>query len=380
MGVRRLPKVWHALPDWKTLRSLCPRNAKSKGNRAISVVYKPLAAISSLAASAPVCTAIGTNRRRAARNRACRSRLILPARRGLTHPASGGAVWFTCDGVGKTKNVLPTITHNVAAPNDTVVFVRDGSARSGAGLRALLSIVETALDDPQFQSLNEVDQTMYAGDASRPTAGQIVFKRFGLTQPGKRRALDIFDESINFIEDAAVCMLPIRVLSRSSTRLEEFHLRSGCRTACCGRSNGFHVWPLSEDWTGQILLLRRGADHVARRSILATAWGRTLATRSRAQRFALGLKSRNTRSVSRGNCANSPVHEPLVTTGGPAPDVASCANRRSTSTRRACRSRLIHAARRSPAYSASRRTLQRGHGAPGRRRCGGADCCHLSPR
>lgn len=61
-----------------------------------------------------------------------------------------------------------------------------------------------ALNDVEFRSLQSIDQPMLASDAARPTSRKVVLKGFGFTQAGKRARLNIFNQRIDFVADAAV--------------------------------------------------------------------------------------------------------------------------------------------------------------------------------
>ena len=50
-----------------------------------------------------------------------------------------------------------------------------------------------------FCAFDAVDQTMLAGNAPRPPAGEITFKGLGRAEPGEGMALDVLDQRIYLV-------------------------------------------------------------------------------------------------------------------------------------------------------------------------------------
>jgi hypothetical protein len=69
----------------------------------------------------------------------------------------------------------------------------------GSSSQRVKSVMEAVLRDRQLAAFDAVDQTMLAGNAPRPPAGEISFKGLGLAEPGEGVALDVLDQRIYLV-------------------------------------------------------------------------------------------------------------------------------------------------------------------------------------
>jgi len=96
----------------------------------------------------------------------------------------------------------------------------------------------TTLHHNQIPLLDRINQPVFIINSTRPHTGQLVLEWFGLTDTGKRLALDCFDQFINALENAFVGSLPIKIIipSRLPKTNQHYRFRSIHAAPECGRA------------------------------------------------------------------------------------------------------------------------------------------------
>lgn len=85
-----------------------------------------------------------------------------------------------------------------------------------------VSIVIPTLNHQNIAVVDAVHQSVFPVDASRPTAGEIVFEGFGFADAGERRRLDGFKKRANARDDGGIGFLPECQVAGGTFRESDF--------------------------------------------------------------------------------------------------------------------------------------------------------------